>query len=53
MKSEIKQKTTDSLYIKLKFKKLTDNLKYIINEIKKNKENLFTSEKLLIKSSDS
>ena len=46
---EIKQKSC----MKLKFKKLTDSLKHIMTEMKKNEKNLFIIEELLIQSFDS
>ena len=53
IKLKIKEKITDSLYTKLKFKKLNDSLKCIISEIKNNEKNLSALKNLFIKSSDS
>ena len=49
IKSEIKKEITDSLYIKLKFKKLSDNLKHTISEIKNNEKNLSALKNLFTK----
>ena len=53
MKSEIKEKITDSLHTKLKFKKLSNSLKHTISKIKNNEKILFASKNLFTKSLNS
>ena len=53
IKLKIKKKITDSLCIKLKFKKLNDNLKHMISEIENNEKDLSVLKNLFIKLSDS
>ena len=52
IKSEIKEETTDPLHTKLKFKKLSDNLKCTISEIKNDEKNLPASKDLFTKPLD-
>ena len=49
IKLKIKKEITDSLCIKLKFKKLSDSLKCMISKIENNEENLSASKNLFTK----
>ena len=53
IKLKIKKEITDSLHIKLKFKKSSDSLKHIISKIENNKKNLSALKNLFTKLSDS
>ena len=53
IKSKIKEETTDSLCTKLRFKKLNDNLKCMISEIKNSEKDLSVPKNLFTKLSDS